>query len=123
MRIRLELRDKTFNSKDTLEDEATNRSWSYSAIGGCGEINLTLPRKRFEERTITGESNLRLYFRHPVTGVYTLVYQGLIVNKTPSIRGNSETISLSGHGYQEQLNRIYLPNITYTSQEASVIVK
>jgi hypothetical protein len=117
--------DNNFAVKDILDDEYTDLSWSYSRIGGCGGFSFLLPRKRFEERAITGESNVRIYYRNPETNIYDLWYQGLINNKTPTVSGNSEVISVSGHGYQAQLGnkRIYLNNVTYTSQEISVIVK
>ena len=123
MKFRVELRDRSFNLKEILDDEAVDVSWSYSRIGGCGDFSMKLPRKRFEERTLTGESNVRIYFRNPDTNVFDLWYQGLITNKIPNINGNSEHIDVSGHGYQVQMGRIYLNNVTYTSQEASVIIK
>lgn len=123
MKIRLEIRDRNFNVIEILDDEYLNLNWSYSRIGGCGEFHFVLPRKVFEERAISGDFNVRIYYRDPILNSYVLWYQGLIENKTPSMRGNTETIDISGHGYQAQLRRIYLNNITYTSQEASVIVK
>ena len=122
MRIRLEIRDKSFNIINILDNEYLNLNWSYSRIGGCGEFSFLLPRKIFEERAITGEYNVRIYYRNPSTGAYDLRYQGIIENKAPSVRGNSETIGFSGHGYISQLSRVYV-NTTYTSTEVSVIVK
>lgn len=123
MRFRLEIRDRNFVTKDILDDEALDISWAYSRIGGCGEFSFRLPRKRFSERAITGEYNVRLYNRNDVTGTYVLWYQGLINNKVPNVRGNSEDIEVSGHGYINQLDRIkFSTNTTYTSTEASAIV-
>ena len=84
---------------------------------------FNLSRKRFQEKAISGDFNVRIYYRNPATDVFDLWYQGLIENKSPNVRGSTEDIPISGHGYQVQLKRIYLNNITYTSQEASVIVK
>lgn len=123
MRFRLELRDKSFNLKEILDDEFIDLSWSYSRIGGCGEFDFRLPRKRFEERSLTGESNVRIYYRNQLTNSFDLWYQGIITNKIPNISGNSEYIQVSGHGYQQQLSRIYLNNVSYSGQEASVIIK
>ncbi len=121
MKFRLEIRDRNFVTKDILEDEALDLNWAYSRIGGCGEFSFRLPRKRFGERAITGEYNVRIYNRSS-TG-YNLWYQGLVENKIPNVRGNTEDIEISGHGYVAQLSRIYINNVTYTSTEVSVIVK
>lgn len=124
MRFRLEIRDRNFVTKEILDDEYLDLNWSYAAIGGCGEFSFTLPRKRFGEKAITGESNVRIYYRDELTSSHVLWYQGLIENKTPSVRGNSENIYFSGHGYQAQLSRIkFTSETTYSSQEASVIIK
>lgn len=124
MRFRIEIRDRLFVVKDTLDDEAYNINWAFSRIGGCGEFNFDLPRKRLQGISITGESNLRIYKRNNITGTYGIVYQGLINNKVPNVRGNSEDIGFSGHGYINQLSRIkFSTNTTYTAQEASIIIK
>lgn len=123
MKFRLELRDSNFNVKEILDREFLDLSWAYSRIGGCGEFSFKLPRKRFSERAIIGDFNVRIYYRNPETGVFDLWYQGLIESKVPTVKGNTENIIITGHGYQSQLSRIYLNNITYTSQEVSVIVK
>ncbi len=121
MQFRLEIRDRNFVTKQILDKEFRNLSWSYSRIGGCGSISFELPRKRFEEQAITGEYNIRLYYRNPDTDTYDLWYQGLIKHKSPKLRGNTETIPFQGHGYQTQLERVYLNNVTYTSLEVSRI--
>jgi hypothetical protein len=123
MRFRLELRDKDFVVKDILDSEFVGLNWSYSRIGGCGGFSFLLPRKRFEEKSLTGESNIRIYYRNPDTNSHDIWYQGLIERKVPSLSGNSEFINVTGHGYQAQLKRVYLDNVTYTSDEVSVIVK
>lgn len=122
-RIRIEMRDKDFNVKEILDKEYYDLRWSYARIGGCGDFSFSIPRKRFEERAIRGENNIRVYYRDPETDTWGLRYQGLINNKIPVIRGNSENMQISGHGYINQLSRVYLNNVSYTSQEASVIVK
>lgn len=118
---RIELRDTDFNLLEVLDKEFLDLSWSYSRIGGCGEFNFKLPRKLYEEKSISGDFNIRIYRRAGI-GNFDLRYQGLVENKYPSIRGNSESIEVAGHGYSAQLSRIYI-NETYTSQEISVIVK
>jgi len=120
---RLELRDRDFNLLEILDREFTGLSWSYGRIGGCGECSFRLPRKLFEEKNLSGDYNLRVYYRDPVTGSFGLRYQGLVETKDPSIRGNSEAIGINGHGYSVQLGRIYLDDVTYSNTEVSVIVK
>lgn len=122
MRFRIELRDQNFNMKETLDGEAVDLNWAYSATGGCGAFSFMLPRNRFGERALTGESNVRIYYRDKDEQSHTLWFQGLIENKQPSFEGNSERIPVSGHGYIIQLSRIYLKNITFSSQEASAII-
>jgi hypothetical protein len=81
-----------------------------------------LPRKLYEEGSISGDFNVRIYHRDNSAKTFDLWYQGLIEHKSPSLSGNSENISVSGHGYQAQLSRIYITEL-YTSTEVSVIVK
>ena len=123
-RYRLELRDRinNFPILEILDNEYQQLSWSYSRIGGCGEISFRLPRKLFEEKNIGGDYNLRVYYRDPDTNAYNLRYQGLVETKNPNIQGNSDVIGINGHGYSVQLGRIYLDNVTYTNTEASAIV-
>ena len=105
------------------DKEYLDLSWGYARIGGCGEFSFRLPRRLFEERAISGGYNVRIKYRNPSTNTYDLWYQGLIENKVPNVKGNTEDIQISGHGYQSQLSNIYLDDVTYTAQEASVIVK
>jgi hypothetical protein len=119
--FRVELRDRNFNVLEILDNEFIDLAWSYSRIGGCGEFSFRLPRKLYEEKAVSGDFNIRIYRRNSVTKVYDLWYQGLIETKTPNIRGNSENIEISGHGYQSHLKRIYISQ-TYTNLEVSQIV-
>jgi len=124
MRYRLELRDEKFNILEILDQEYLDLNWSYSRIGGCGDFSFKLPRKLFEEKSIRGDFNIRIYNRNATKkpAAYDLWYQGLVEDKTPMIQGNTEEIQISGHGYSTQLSRLYIQNKTYTSQEVSVIV-
>lgn len=123
MIVRLVLSDRSFNVLEYLENEMMNLTWEYSRIGGCGSISFDLPRKYCDEKAISGDFNLRLYVRNPSTKAYDLWYQGIVEQKSPNVRGADETVSIQGHGYQAQLSRIQLRGLTYSSQEASVIVK
>ncbi len=123
MIVRLELRDKSFNLLELLENDMMDLTWEFNRIGGCGSISFNLPRAYCNERMISGDFNLRLYVRNPATKAYDLWYQGIVEQKSPNVRGSDETVSVQGHGYQAQLSRIQLRALTYTSQEASVIIK
>lgn len=123
MIVRLELRDKSFNLLELLEQEMMDLTWEFNRIGGCGSISFDLPRAYCNEKMISGDFNLRLYVRNPSTKVYDLWYQGIVEQKSPNVRGSDETVSIQGHGYQAQLSRIQLRALSYSAQEASVIVK
>lgn len=119
--FRVELRDRSFDVLEILDREYMDLYWAYSRVGGCGEFNFSLPRKLYEEGAISGDFNVRLYYRNPDTKNFDLWYQGFIQNKVLNVDGSRETVEISGHGYQAQLSRIYLSR-TYNSTEVSAIV-
>lgn len=121
MIYRIKLSDRDLNILEYLEREALGLSWEYSRNGGCGSFNFDLPRSLCDERFISGDFNIKIERRNPVTNAYDLWYQGLVERKEPSIRGHQETISVIGHGYWVQLGRIRFTK-TYTADEISVIV-
>lgn len=121
--IRLELSDTDFNLLEVLDEQFIDLSWEYTRIGGCGPIQFDLPREYCNEKGIGGDFNLKVYIRNPLTKTYDLWYQGLIEDKAPNLRGENESVSIQGQGYQKQLSRIQLTNVNYASQEVSVIVK
>lgn len=123
MIVKIELRDKSFNILENFDAEFMNLSWEYNRIGGCGSFSFDLPRQYCNEKFISGDFNVRIYVRNASTKVYDLWFQGIVEDKSPNVRGIDETISVQGHGYQAQLSRIQLINVTYTGQEISVIVK
>jgi len=123
MITRIELRDKSFNLLEIMDKEFMNLSFGYSRIGGCDSFSFDLPREFCNERFISGDFNIRIYKRNDSTKDYDLIYQGLVEDKNPSVKGQEETIQVSGHGYQVQLDRMYIANKTYTSTEVSEIVK
>jgi hypothetical protein len=122
MDFRVEIRDTDFNILEFLENEITSLSWDYSRIGGCGSFSFELPREFCNERFISGDFNIRIYIRNETTKAYDLWYQGLVEDKKPSISGDKEKVSVTGHGYQAQLSRIQISE-SYSSTEISVIVK
>ena len=123
MLVKVELRDKQFNILELLDNEFMNLSWEWSRIGGCGSFSFDLPREYCNEKFISGDFNVRIYARNDTTKAYDLKFQGLVENKAPNVRGIEEVISVQGHGYQVQLARIQLRGVTFTGQEASVIIK
>jgi len=123
MIVKIEIRDKSFNTLEVLDNEFMNLSWEYSRIGGCGSFSFDLPREYCNEKYISGDFNIRIYVRNESTKVYDLWYQGIVEDKQPNINEPDELFTVSGHGYQAQLSRIQLRDVTYTSQEISVIVK
>jgi hypothetical protein len=123
MIVKIELRDKSFNILENFDAEFMNLTWEYNRIGGCGSFSFDLPRQYCNEKFISGDFNVRIYVRNATTKIYDLWFQGIVENKAPNVRGIDETISVQGHGYQAQLSRIQLSNVTYTGQEISVIVK
>lgn len=123
MIVKVELRDKQFNILEILDNEFMNLNWEWSRIGGCGSFSFDLPRPYCNEKFISGDFNIRIYKRNDTTKAYDLKFQGIVENKAPNVRGVEETIQVQGHGYQAQLARIQLVNVTFTSQEASVIIK
>lgn len=123
MIVKVELRDKSFNILEILDNEFMNLSWEYSRIGGCGSCSFELPREYCNEKFISGDFNIRIYVRNETTKAYDIWYQGIVETKAPNVRGQDETVQVQVHGYQAQLSRIQLSNVTYTSTEVSVIVK
>lgn len=123
MIARVEIRDSDFNLLEVLDNELMGLSWEYSRVGGCGSFSFNLPRDYCNEKYISGDFNIQVKVRNPSTGDYDLWFQGLVEDKVPNISRDEETIAVQGHGYQAQLSRIYLNNVTYTGQEVSVIIK
>ena len=122
MIVRVEIRDRSFNLLEILDNEYIGLSWGYNRIGGCASFRFDLPREFCNEKFISGDFNIRIYVRNATTKAFDLWYQGIVEDKVPNVRGEEETISVRGHGYQAQLSRIYVDR-DYTSQEISVIVK
>lgn len=123
MIVKIEIRDKSFNILENFDAEFMNLSWEYNRIGGCGTFSFDLPRAYCNEKFISGDFNIRIYVRNATTKAYDLWYQGIVENKAPNVHGIDETISVQGHGYQAQLSRIQLRNVSFSSQEISVIFK
>jgi len=119
---RIELRDRSFNLLEVLDKEIIDPCWEYSRIGGCGGFSFSLPREYCNEKHISGDFNIRIYKWNTTTKTYDLIYQGLVEDKLPSVRGSQEVIEVQGHGYLAQLSRIYIDH-DYTSTEVSAIVK
>jgi hypothetical protein len=123
MKVRLELRNKDFELLEILDNEFSGLTWEYNRVGGCGSMQFSLPREYCNERSISGDFNVRLYVRNESTLVYDLWYQGIVENKSPSVGSDKETVSVQVQGYQAQLYRIQLSAVTYSSLDVADIVE
>jgi len=123
MIVKVELRNREFETLEVLDDEFIGLDWEFNRIGGCGSFGFDLPRPYCNEKFISGDFNVRIYGRNPSTNDFDLWYQGIVESKAPNVRGIEEVISVQGHGYQAQLSRIQLRNVSFTNTEISVIVK
>ena len=121
MDYKIVISDRAFNVIDEIQDIATDITWSYNRIGGCGSFSFQVPIRFCEETFLGGNFNVKLYRKNPVDKEYDLWYQGRIENKSHGVQGVEETIKVSGNGYQSQLKDIYISK-NYSSAEASTIV-
>lgn len=122
MDYKIVISDRRFNVIDEIQDIASNISWSYNRIGGCGRFSFDVPIRFCEETFLGGNFNVKIYVKNQTANTFSLWYQGRIENKSNRVKGASEKITVSGNGYQSQLKDIYVDR-DYTSDEASVIVK
>lgn len=122
MRYKIVVSDRAFNVIAEIQNIASNISWSYNRIGGCGPFSFDVPIRFCEETFLGGNFNVKIYIKDEATNTFNLWYQGRIDNKIHNVRGKKETISVRGSGYQSQLRDIIV-NRSYTSNEVSVIVK
>lgn len=114
--------DRSFNPLVEVQDIASNIRWEYNRIGGCGAFSFDLPIKYCRQILIALGFNVKIYRRNPSTGDYDIWYQGRIENTIHNIQGETEVLTIEGVGYQSALKDIYIDNVTYSSQEASVII-
>jgi len=122
MIYKIVISDRQFNVLDEVQDIASNVSWDYNRIGGCGSFSFNIPEKYCRETTLGANFNVKIYRKNLSTNSYELWYQGRIENKIVNVKGLNETISVRGSGYQSALSDIYVDR-DYTSDEISVIVK
>lgn len=122
MDYKIVVSDREFNVIDEIQDIASNISWDYNRIGGCGGFSFDVPIRFCEETFLGGNFNVKIYVKDQTDGTFDLWYQGRIEDKEHNIRGIKEIINIRGNGYQSQLKDIYVDR-DYTSNEASVIVK
>ena len=121
MNYKIVVSDRNFNVIDEIQDIASNISFSYNRIGGCGGFSFEVPVRFCEETFLGGNFNIKIYRKDPSDNEFDLWYQGRIEDKSHKVRGVDEKILVRGNGYQSQLKDIYV-NTTFTSKEASVIV-
>lgn len=122
MDYKIVMSDRSFNVLEEIEDIASNISWDYNRIGGCGSFSFDVPVRYCEETFLGGSFNVKIYLKNYSTNDFDLWYQGRVENKSHNVRAVNETISVSGSGYQSQLKDIIV-NQDYASSEASAIVE
>ena len=122
MIYRVELRDRDMNFAKILDNRVFNIAWGYDAVGGCSGFSFGADTRYCSEVDFGANFNVRIYRRNPDTLTYDLWYQGRIEVVTNNVTGKKEEISISGFGYQSELNDVIV-NDSYTSDEISVIVK
>ena len=113
--------DRSFNIIDEIQDIASNISWEYNRIGGCGAFSFNVPEKYCKETTLGANFNVKISRKNLSTNAYELWYQGRIEDKIINVRGLTETISIRGMGYQSALSDIYVDR-DYSNTEISAIV-
>lgn len=121
MDYKIVISDRYFKVIDEIQDIASNISWDYNRIGGCGSFAFDVPIRFCEETFLGGNFNVKIYKKDQVTKGFDIIYQGRIENKSHNVRGVNETISITGSGYQSQLKDIVV-NDSYNNQEISSIV-
>lgn len=122
MDYKIVISDRAFNVIAEIQDIASNISWDYNRVGGCGGFSFDVPIRFCEETFLGGNFNVKIYVKDQSDGTFDLWYQGRIESKGNTVKGVNEKISIRGNGYQSQLKDIYVDR-DYTSNEASVIVK
>jgi hypothetical protein len=122
MDYKIVMSDRNFNVLEEIQDIASNISWDYNRIGGCGSFSFEVPVRFCEETFLGGSFNVKIYRKNPATKDFDLWYQGRIEDKGHNVRGVNETISVRGSGYQSQLKDIVV-NQDYASSEISAIVE
>ena len=105
MNYKIVVSDRDFNVIKEIQDIASNISWSYNRIGGCGGFSFDVPIRFCEETFLGGNFNVKIYRKNPSTLDFDLWYQGRIEDKGHKMRGVDEKISIRGNGYQSQLHR------------------
>lgn len=122
MDYKIVVSDRRFNVLREIQDIASNISWDYNRVGGCGSFSFEVPIRFCEETFLGGNFNVKIYIRSLADGDFDLWYQGRIENKSHNVRGVNESITITGAGYQSQLKDIIV-NQDYTSSEVSAIVE
>src|SRR3990167_9332600 len=100
--------DRDLTVLEELTNEISNLRWEYNRIGGCGAFSFEIPRRLYEDLTLGGNFNIKIYRRNPTTGDFDLWYQGRIEDKDYNVSENEEKISVRGMGYQSELSDIYI---------------
>jgi hypothetical protein len=115
---RIELRNKYFDLIRVLNKEASNVSWDYNRIGGCGASMMNLEVVELPE--VGADYNIQIRLEDGQGGT-NLVYSGYVESNRPVV-DVKPSVQLKAFGYSGQLARVRV-NETYANVEVSVIVK
>lgn len=118
----IELRDKSGNLKNYLAPFASNLSWDYKRLGGCGDSRMTI-NKAYRSLEIGSRDDIQIRVKSGATS--KLVYRGFIENIISSLK-IPQTIAFETRGYSELLKKIGVQangdTKTYEDMEISEIV-
>lgn len=121
MRHKIVISDRYFRVVDEIQDRASNISFEYNRIGGCGLCSFDVV-ERFGGRSVIALGyNVKIYRRNPSTKAFDLWYQGRIEDKINDVGGDPETVQIKCNGYQSALKDIYVDE-NYTSQTVNQIL-
>ena len=118
----IELRDKAGNLKQYLTPWATDISWEWNRIGGCGRCSMKI---NLPYRHIDFSAGDDIQIRIKSGSTTKLMYRGWISGINPSL-SDSQVISLDIRGYFDRLQNIVVQDVgdksTYVSMLVSDIV-
>ena len=119
----IELRDKAGKLKMYLTAHASDVSWKWNRLGGCGRCTIKL-QKEYRSIRFSGFDDIQIRVRSGSTS--KLVYRGWVASATSSL-GFPQTISLDVRGYFDLLDYrvVHVAGLTktYTNMTASAIVE
>lgn len=121
MRHKIVISDRYFRVVDEVQDRASDISWEYNRIGGCGLASFKVKERYGGRSVIALGYNVKIYRRNPSTQAYDLWYQGRIEDKINNVQRDPEIVEIKCNGYYSALADIYVDE-DYTSQTVNQVV-